>query len=112
MADVLTCCVSFFSVGNTHEDIDALFGVIRKYLMDKEWSTVEEFAQLVREALQGQGGRVVVEIITDALDFSDWLKPCANKRLALYSRHGPDILNPGMHVMRYVGFKKNTFDHI
>lgn len=92
-------------VGNTHEDIDALFGVIRRYLVrtGARWRNLDEFKAHVRAALRGYAGHIIIEVVTDTLDFKDWLTPCLNNNLALFSRHD-DNLHPGMHVMRYVAF--------
>ena len=87
-------------VGNTHEDIDQLFSIIRRYLQGKTWRTMDEYIALVRAALSSYRGKVVVEIVTDTLDFQSWLEPVSNKQLALYSRHGPSNYHPGMHVVR------------
>jgi len=92
---------SLFGVGNTHEDIDALFGVIRQHLRRKgtRWRTLAEFEALVRETLQGYPGNVRVELVTDVLDHKKRLIECVNPNLSLYSRHD-DNLHPGMHVVR------------
>jgi hypothetical protein len=89
-------------VGNTHEDIDALFGQIRRYLEGKSWCTVEEFIALVREALGTYGGKIVIEVIKDTLDFRGWLDGSVNKQLSNFSRHGGGVrkFHPGMHNYR------------
>jgi len=70
----------------------------------KSWRTVDEFVILVREALSRYKGRVVVEVVTETLDFKTWLEAdgVLNKSLALFSRHGPSNFHPGMHIVRYV----------
>ena len=81
--------------GNTHEDIDALFGVIRNYLKGKSWRNLDEYTALVRAALASYPGGIVVEVVSDTLDFAGWLKPCTNKNLALFFSARPGKLSPG-----------------
>ena len=38
--------------GNTHEDIDGLFGVLRRFLKNRSWSTLAELRALIAECLQ------------------------------------------------------------
>lgn len=85
-------------VGNTHEDIDGMFGNLRKFLDNKRWSTVDELSVLIKQCFQHEN--VIVNIITDSLDFKKWLQPCIDPRLALYSRHGDKNFHPGMHIFR------------
>jgi hypothetical protein len=37
--------------GNTHEDIDALFGVLRRFLKTRTWKTIDELKALIAECL-------------------------------------------------------------
>jgi len=67
----------------------------------KSWRNLDEYTALVRAALASYHGGIVVEVVSDTLDFAGWLKPCTNKNLALFSRHGPENFHPGMHVVRF-----------
>lgn len=43
---------------------------------------------------------VVVNVVTDVLDFKKWLQPVIDPKLSLYSRNGEGNFSPGMHVLR------------
>ena len=60
--------------GNTHEDIDALFGVIRRFLVGMSWRNVAEFEKLVRDSLANYPGQVVVEVVAGTLDLQSWFE--------------------------------------
>lgn len=79
-----------------------MFGVIRRFLVGKSWRNLDEFEELVRSALSRYEGKVVVEVVTDTLDFKTWFEAdgVMNKHLARFSRHGPNNYNPGMHQVR------------
>ena len=76
-----------------------MFGVIRRFLVGKSWRNLDEFEKLVRMALSRYEGKVVVEVVTDTLDYKAWFteEGVLNKNLSLFSRHGPNNYNPGIH---------------
>ena len=78
--------IPFSSSGNTHEDIDGLFGVIRRYLRDKSWRTYDELVQLIRAAFRSLSVPVVVRFVYGTLDFDTWFKPCIDPKLSNFSR--------------------------
>jgi len=51
------------TVGDTHEDIDALFGRLRCYLRGRSWKTKEELMNLIRECLGGEVRRDTIIIL-------------------------------------------------
>ena len=111
-------------VGNTHEvflsrdntkilvsqflqrewDIDALFAVIRKGFVGQSWGNVDEFADIVRASISHFTGNLIVEVVTDTLDFKLWLgaEHVLNRQLSQFCRHGgpAGLFHPGMHVFR------------
>jgi len=59
-------------VANTHADIDGLFGVLRRFLRNKNWDTLDELVELIRQCFSKQG-KVFVEVLQDTLDIKSWL---------------------------------------
>ena len=84
------------------EDIDALFSVIRKGFTGQSWRNIDEFVEIARASLAHFTGKVVVEVVKDTFDFKQWLgdPTVVNRQLANFSRHGPHLFHPGMHVFR------------
>jgi hypothetical protein len=98
-------------IGFTHDDIDGVFGVLRIFLGDKSWNTVEEFIILIKKCFAsefsvlhdqslnsryvystfaGTGLPVFVNIISDVFDITGWINPSLNKSLTRFHRHGQD----------------------
>ena len=101
--------------GNTHEDIDGLFGVVRRYLSTRSWRTYEELQQHIRDAFAQLSLRipVIVRFLPATLNFSDWLQPCIDSRLSNFSRQHENF-NPGMHALwyEYMHFCVCTFSEV
>jgi hypothetical protein len=92
--------VSRNPVGNTHEDIDGLFGVLKNFLKEKHWTTIDELKELIEQCYANSPFTVIVNVLCDVLDFKAWLGPCIDNKLTKFSRHGRDNFHPGMHYMR------------
>lgn len=71
-------------VGNTHEDIDGIFGVLRLFLMNKNWSTLDELMNLIKECFTNSPFNVVVNVVTDVLDVKSWLQPVLDSKLTTW----------------------------
>jgi hypothetical protein len=63
---------------------------------------LDEFIECVRTALWSIDRKIIVEVVKDTLDFRAWLEAngVLNKNLSKFARHGPDNVNPGMHLFR------------
>jgi len=77
-----------------------VFGVLRKYLSNKFWTTLEELMTLIKDCFKNAPFPVIVNIVTDVLDVKAWLQPDIDPNLSLYSRHGHNNFHPGMHAPR------------
>jgi hypothetical protein len=95
MARSFTRCAS----GWTHDELDGLFGVIRKHALRRSWNTVPEFEGVIREAFENYSLPVIINHITDILAFDKWFEPAMDSQLRNFSRQHNDM-NPGMHSAR------------
>jgi len=92
-------------VGNTHEDIDGLFGVLRRFLKPRNWRTMDELKALIRQCLQLHKC-LHVENVVDSLDFG-----------AFFRQGGADeqALDPELGGFSYTGARGDdaagTFAH-
>ena len=91
-----TVSFSFLLVGHTHEDIDAVFARIGKYLAGKSILTPEEFDTLLAKALSGtkENGHAQVSISSRAetnvhvkrfdgtANFKSLLEPCVDDKVS------------------------------
>jgi hypothetical protein len=87
-------------VGNTHEDIDGIFGNLRLFLMNKSWSTVDGLVKHIKDCFARAPFAVIVNVVSDVLDIKAWIQPVLDPKLSLYSRHGDCNFDPGMHALR------------
>jgi hypothetical protein len=94
--------------GNTHEDIDAIFGVIKIYLEKQSWKTIGELKTLIAEALPSISVRTVIVDVRDVLDFKSHYTPFINSHLSRFSYSGArgtpgsedfTAHNPGYHKL-------------
>ena len=91
------------SQGRTHDDIDGLFGVIRRSLVNRSWETYAQLEALVQAAFVGEnlGVPVIVRFVPGAQAYDKFLLPHIDKKLSNFSRQH-DNINPGMHGLRCV----------
>ena len=87
--------------GNTHEDIDGLYGIYAQELEKESWDTPEEFEAILRRKTPGK--KVYVNWITGTLNFDKYLSAGLDPALRNFSRQHQNY-HPGMHVLRYVRF--------
>jgi hypothetical protein len=88
--------------GNTHDDIDGIFGVIRRYLLSRSWKTYAELKALIEAALREMNKTcpVIVRIVPGTQEYDRFFGPSIDKKLSNFSRQH-DNMNPGMHVLRF-----------
>lgn len=94
--------------GNTHEDIDAIFGVLMAHLLTVEWATVKELIAHMLVALQSISVKTIVVEVTDVLDFKEYYKGTINPHVSGFgptaARGSPDDKEyqpyiPGYHKL-------------
>ena len=85
-----------------HEDIDGLFGVVRRYLSTRSWKTYAELVQHIKDCFSALNERtpVIVHFLHGTLSFDNWLTPVIDKKLSNFSRQHNNF-NPGMHALRF-----------
>jgi hypothetical protein len=95
-------------LGNTHEDIDGIFGVIKRYLEKHDWKTIAELKALILEALRSINVRTVIVDVRDVLDFKSLYTPLLKPYLSKLSYSGArgtpgtddyTAHNPGYHKL-------------
>jgi hypothetical protein len=91
-------------VGDTHEDIDGIFGVLRGFLKGKSWNTLLQFMDLIKQCFANATYPVFVNVFIDSIDYKKQFQnqdpPVLDNRLSHYSHHGENNFNPGMHSFR------------
>ena len=78
--------LSRLPVGHTHEDIDAIFALIWKNLMNESALTPEQYKALVLESI---GGKETLHDVFDLFvipNYTKFLQPAADKKLGRYSK--------------------------
>lgn len=95
MARSFTLCAP----GWTHDELDGIFGVLRKYAVLQSWNDVPGFERVIREALRSYNLPVIINHINDILAFDKWLEPAMDSQLRNFSRQHNDM-HPGMHSAR------------
>ena len=65
--------VSFMCVGHTHEDIDAMFGVLSRLMSKKKYVTLEDMKPDISSVFVDG-----VQQVKFVHDFKAWLSPCLN----------------------------------
>lgn len=76
----ITVNILFLMVGHTHEDVDQLFGVVLKLVLQRfRFQTPEEFLKLLHQELVNRVAAKGEELVTDVLlgirDYAAWLAP-------------------------------------
>jgi hypothetical protein len=85
-------------LGNTHEDIDGLFGVEGRYLQTKTWNDVDELMAHMGAAFSSIKIPVINKVLEGSLDFTRWFHPVIDSTLGNFSHQ--HTFNPGMHAFR------------
>jgi hypothetical protein len=88
-------------IGNTHEDVDGIFGVERKYLEQQSFSTVEELVHHLQSALKHHPLPVFVNVIRGTLDFDAYFEGSVDPKLRNF-RTQHNNWNPGAHFFRFL----------
>jgi len=91
--------INYSSSGWTHDELDGVFGVIRKHALLQSWNDVPEFEEVMRQSLKHYGLPVIINQVKDILAFDKWLEPAMDSQLRNFARQHNDI-NPGMHSAR------------
>jgi len=86
-------------LGNTHEDIDGIYGVLHQHLITVSYNTKEEFEGHLRYALRNHPLPVFINWVTGTLNFDEWSAPSRDPNLRNFARHD-HAWNPGMHLLR------------
>jgi hypothetical protein len=86
-------------LGITHDELDGIFGVIRKYAKCHSWNDMPEFEYILRQSLRNYDLPVVINHIKDVLAVDNWIHGSMDPSLKNFSRQHNDW-NPGMHSAR------------
>jgi hypothetical protein len=68
--------------GHTHEDIDAVFGVVSRLLRGQHVKTLAQFANIITGALNGNSLVWEVKDVMVVPDYRKFLEPCIDTKIA------------------------------
>jgi len=91
-------------VGETHEDVDGLFGVLHESLINKDIVTYDGLVEAIKYAFRDYRLPVVVLPVDATLDYKAFYAPYVNKHLSGY---GYSDVESGYHVLRI----SDEFEH-
>ena len=105
-------------VGSTHEDVDALFSMIKRHIKNKEIMYPEEMISAIKSAFATYSLPVFVLLVDATYDYKALYKPLIDKKLGGY---GYSHLTEGYHCLQFddakevsetgVAFKKYQQDN-
>lgn len=91
-------------MGETHEDVDALFGVLHESLINKDVMTYDALIEAIKYAFREYRLPVVVLPVDATLDYKAFYAPHINKYL---SGFGYSDVEAGCHILRI----SDEFEH-
>ena len=91
-------------MGETHEDVDAIFGVLHESLINKDVVTYDGLVDAIKYAFREYRLPVVVLPVDATLDYKEFYAPHMNKHLGGY---GYSDVECGYHILRL----SDEFEH-